>query len=115
MAIDMKFIGTRLRELRTASTLSQSNIAEYLQVDQSLIAKYESGERTISTDTLDKLSALFCCPVSTILSSGTCSESIEFAFRTTHLNEKDLIALAEINRIALNQMEMDEITEDGNA
>jgi len=114
MAIDMKFIGTRLRELRNASKLSQSNIAKYLNVDQSLVAKYESGERTVSIDTLEKLSALFCCPLSAILSDTHCSDSFEFAFRTNSLNEQDLTALAKVNRIALNQMEMDKITQDGN-
>jgi len=111
MTFDVKFIGERLKQLRTNAGLSQKNVSDYLQVDQSLVAKYESGTRTISSDMLDALATLFCCPLQTILSDTEIKETIGFAFRTNNLTTEDFIALAAINRIILNQMEMDELLE----
>lgn len=110
MTFDMKTIGINIRTLRNSAGLSQKHIAEYLSVDQSLISKFEAGERAISSDMLDKLVALFCCSISELLSPDDCKTSIVFAFRTTGIDNDDLYALSVINRIALNQMQMDIIT-----
>lgn len=110
MTINTKVIGTNIKKLREYAGLGQKHIAGYLGVDQSLISKFESGERAVSSDMLDKLAALFCCPVSTIMSTDECKSSVSFAFRTAGIEDKDLEALAVINRIALNQMQMDKIT-----
>lgn len=109
MIFDMKTIGANIKALRDNAGLGQKHIAGYLGVDQSLISKFESGERAISSDMLDKLAALFCCQVSIITLPGECKSSVSFAFRTMEIDSEDLKALAVINRIALNQMQMDKI------
>ncbi|MDR3602914.1 Transcriptional regulator, XRE family [Candidatus Desulfosporosinus infrequens] len=109
MILDMKIIGANIKALRDNAGLGQKHIASYLGVDQSLISKFEAGERAISSDMLDKLAALFCCPVSVITLPDECKSSISFAFRTIGIDGEDLEALAVINRIALNQMQMDKI------
>ena len=60
-------IGKRIKSLREESKLTQTKIAEYLSLDQSMIAKMEKGERNITSDVIEKLSALFCCTVDYIL------------------------------------------------
>ncbi len=112
MILDMKAIGANMKILRANAGLGQKHIAGYLGVDQSLISKFESGERAINSDMLDKLTALFCCPVSLITSPNGCKSSVCFAFRTTETENEDLEALAVINRIALNQMQMDKLLEE---
>lgn len=102
-------IGNNIKKLREQIGLSQKNIAEYLNVDQSLISKIESGERSLSIDLLEKLSNLFCCPLKKLLADGSLELKVEFAFRTNNLDEKDLFALASVNKIVMNQMTMDEM------
>lgn len=111
MPIEMEMvgIGMRLKELRKHSGLSQKSLAEYLNIDQSLVARHEAGERPITSTTLEKLAALYCCPASSILKESQCGESIGFAFRSNQIGASDLEALAAINRIVLNQMQMDGI------
>ena len=106
---DMNTLGQRLKASREKMGLTQKHIAEYLKVDQSLVSKFESGERVISSDMLDALSALFCCPVSALISNGDCHKPIEFAFRTTALDTDDLAVLAKLNKIVLNQLQMEDL------
>ncbi len=58
--MDLVKIGEKIKQLREKSGLTQSNIAQYLSLDQSTIAKFEKGERNISLSVLEKLSTLFC-------------------------------------------------------
>ncbi len=109
MTMDMKILGTNIKKLRENAGLGQKHLAGYLGVDQSLISKFESGERAVSSDMLDKLAALFCCSPAAMMSPGGCEASIGFAFRTAGIEEKDLEALTVINKIALNQMQMDKM------
>lgn len=109
MTNEMKIIGNNIRKMREKTGLSQKQIASFIGVDQSLVSKIETGERTISTDILDRLSALFCCPIEYLTKEDCTLNTYEFAFRTNEIEEDDLYSLAEINKIALNQMQMDKI------
>lgn len=103
-------VGANIKLLRESMGLRQRQVADYLEVDQSLISKVEAGERSISTDILEALSSLFCCPVSNLLSEQPLEGECKYAFRSNHLSTDDLKAIAAVNRIALNQIEMDNIS-----
>ncbi len=104
-------IGARIKRLREEANLTQSKVADYLSVDQSMVAKMEKGERNISVEVIDKLAALFCYPVEYILSGENQKNKNKcvVAFRANTVNKNDLKSLAIINKIVLNQFEMDEI------
>ena len=107
--IGISDIGARIKSLREKSNLTQKQIAEYLSVDQSLISKFEKGERSISTDILSQLATLFCCPISTLVSGEKMTPVYNIAFRTSSMDTADLNTLAIINKIALNQLKMDQL------
>ena len=106
--IDKIILGQRLRELRESSGLSQKQIAECLSVDQSLISKFESGERSISSTQLDTICDIVCFPADKLLDEKQ-DEKLDNAvsFRTAKLSIESIKALSAINRIFLNQMKMD--------
>ena len=110
-AMERTSIGIRIKELRTQAGFNQSVIAEYLQVDQSLISKIEKGEREASTDVLKKLAELFGCKVSTIINEEEEISCLNVAFRTSGMTGEDLKSIAVINRIALNLENMQQILE----
>lgn len=109
--MDLVDIGKRIKSLRKDSNLTQSKVAEFLSLDQSMIAKMEKGERNITSDVIEKLSALFCCTVDYILFGENQEQKCMVSFRTSNLTSDDLKSLAIINKIVLNQFEMDKMLE----
>ncbi|PZC52360.1 MULTISPECIES: helix-turn-helix domain-containing protein [unclassified Mesotoga] len=109
--LDGKALGARLKELRVKNSITQSQLAEYLGVDQSYISKFESGQRQLSALSLEKLAHLFGLPVESVLEEDICFVQIPFAMRAKQLEAEDLESIAVINRIALNLREMQKMAE----
>ena len=102
-------IGNNIKILRDNMGFSQSTIARFLNVDQSLISKVEKGERSLSTDMLEKLACLFGISIDAIESNTIETSILSFAFRASDLSAEDLEAISAINRIALNSEYMAEL------
>ena len=97
-----KTVGENIRILRSNAGFTQSNLARFLQVDQSLISKVEKGERALSTDMLEKLAALFGVTTEQMELQEVSTSKLSFAFRGSELNVYEMEAISAINRIALN-------------
>lgn len=95
-------IGRNIKALREGMGLNQSNLAHFLNVDQSLISKVEKGERSLSSDMLEKLACLFGITIDDIETGALESSNLSFAFRASDLSVEDMEAISIINRIALN-------------
>ena len=109
MAYNIAEIGKKVKLLREAASFTQQQLADYLSVDQSLISKFEKGERSINSDALKQVSSLFGCPISALVSDDEVKPVYNVAFRTNAISQEDLMALSVINRIALNQLQMDQL------
>lgn len=64
---DTKSIGSKIKKLRKQAGFTQTQAAEFLSIDQSLLSKIERGERSVSAKKLECLSKLFRCPLSAFL------------------------------------------------
>lgn len=104
-------IGSKIKVLRENCGFTQNNIAKYLNVDQSLISKFESGERPISADMLEKLATLFGCNMSAFNETTEKIKPLSFAFRASEICEEDLETISKINKIALNSDFMTKLLE----
>lgn len=106
--VDLINVGRNIKSLRGKSSLNQRQIAEFLDLDQSVVSKIEKGERNISASLVDRLANLFCCPVSYIL-CGNEDLNCRVDYRSNLIKKEDLEALSLINKLVLNQFEMDRI------
>lgn len=109
---DLKNLGKRIQHFREKVGISQKEVAEYLSLDQSMISKMENGERKITLDVVEKLSSLFCCSSDYLLFGKEDESNCCISFRTLSLNPDDLKSLSIINKIVLNQLEIDKMLGD---
>lgn len=113
MKINLSKTGMKIKQLREKANLTQKQIAEFLSIDQSLVSKFEKGERSINSDALNQLATLFCCPISALVSDEITVPTYNIAFRTSAIDNDDLNALSVINKIALNQFKMNQLAGGG--
>ena len=107
--MNTKLIGDNIRILRENAGFTQSSIAAFVKVDQSLISKAEKGERNLSVDVLEKLSALFGVTLEQLESQPIVASKLSFAFRGSEFSVEEMEAISTVNRIALNLGFMDDI------
>lgn len=98
----IEIIGAKIKSLREKSGFTQSNVANYLKVDQSLVSMVEKGKRAPTSDMLDKLAALFGVQISAFEELEATVKPLSFALRANEIGEGDLEAISAINKIALN-------------
>ena len=92
----------RIKDLRKQAGLTQKQIGGFLSIDQSMVAKLESGERKLTTVQLSKLANLFSCSEDYLLGTSSENEEMNFAFRIDGMGSEELEVVASINKVAGN-------------
>ncbi|MFR9290874.1 MAG: helix-turn-helix domain-containing protein [Clostridium paraputrificum] len=105
---NLEIVGKRVADLRTKNKFKQSQIAEFLNVDQSYISKCEKNERKFSMEVLEKISNLFGCPMEYFTEEESQYEPMPFALRAKSIEREDLEAISTINKLALNMKFMED-------
>ena len=90
----MKEVGQRLKQLREEHSYSQTQVAEYLGIDQSNLSKIERGERNFKLSSLIKLCSLYNCSQDYILCRSDEYDKSDIAFRTDGKVDLNVIAIA---------------------
>ena len=103
----------RLKELRKESKLTQSQLAQYLGVDQSMITRLEDGSRSLNVSLIEKICSLFGCTESYLLGEDDAYIPLNFAFRANGIQAQDLEGIAAVNKIVMNLRYMNEMIGDG--
>lgn len=96
------------KNLRNKVGISQSQLADFLNLDQSLISKFEKGERSLEVSALERACALFGCTLLD-LENNNLDRCLKISFRKRNLTSTTLNQMAIINRIALNLIEINEM------
>ena len=109
--LNFELIGKRFNELRNRSGFTQSQIAEYLDVDQSYISKCEKNERQFSVDVLEKAAELFGCNMEYFVDESSEFVTMPIALRAKSVDVEDLKTIADMNKIALNLRFMEGLLE----
>ncbi len=102
------------KKLRKKINVTQEQMAEYLNLEQSSISKFENGERTISVSNLEKACALFGIHVNDIYKKTVSPKVLSPSFRKKNLSIASLEDISNINKIAMNIVEMKAILENHN-
>jgi len=99
-------IRANFKILRKKVNLSQEQLALFLGLEQSSISKYENGERTLSVSNLEKASSIFGIFYQDLSKNLLEVTTVVPTFRKDEGTIDSLQDIAEINKIALNIIEM---------
>lgn len=99
-------IGQKVKALREKAGLSQMQLAQFLEVDQSNISKCEKGERQFQVDHLERLGSLFGLSLGDLMNEDVSVTPLQIAFRADGMQVEDFNAIADIQKIALNLDQM---------
>lgn len=109
---DRNKMGSKLKELREKSGYTQVQVASFLKLDQTTIAKIENNERAISIATIEKMADLYGCELRDITTNSDC-KPLELAFRAKNVGLEDMEAISRIKKLALNIRLMNRLLGDG--
>ena len=107
-----KIVGNNIKDYRISLGYTQKQIAKYLDVDRSIISRYENGERDGATLVhLCRLADLFGIDVVDFSEENIISKPVNFAFafRRDGFDEQDMDSIAAFQKIVKNYMQMNEI------
>lgn len=102
-------IRENFKNLRKKINVTQEQMALFLGLEQSSISKFENGERTLNISNLEKACSLFGVSYHNILENVSEVEVISPSFRKTSVSSESLEGVSEINKIALNILEMNKM------
>lgn len=100
-----------IKGLRERSGYTQEKVANFLEINRELISFYETGEREVPLEVLEKLSDLFGVELSIFFSESTeeAMADVAFAFRKDSISESDMQKLTEFGKIVKNYIKINRL------
>ncbi len=111
MEKNYNYIGTNIKLLREKSKITQKDLAQFLEVDESLISKIENNHCNITTDLLEKVATLFGLPSESFWQKQISATPITFSLKQNEITVENLEAISKVNKIALNLKFMNNLLE----
>lgn len=91
----------KIKRLREKAGFSQEHVAEFLGVNPKIVAKIENNECLLTSNMVNKLTALFGISVTTLLNEDDPTPALSYA-NSANLSVDEMHTIAQINKIALN-------------
>lgn len=106
-----KIIGNNLKKLRNISAYTQDEIASALSITRSAYSNYESGDREMPLDLLEKASNLFGCELYLFFEEDAIADDmiLASAFRLDGLCESDLQEIIRFKDMVKSYLKMEQL------
>jgi transcriptional regulator with XRE-family HTH domain len=103
MSLSRTIVGENAKRARESIGFSQASVADFLKVDQSLISKFENGDRALQSDMLERLATLFGYnAIDFECEGGVPEQQLKMAYRSSGITTDDMETIHDIRRIAIN-------------
>jgi len=103
--------GLIMKALREKFDYVQEDVAKFLGVSRELVSMYETGEREIPLEVIEKLGDVFCIDPEAFFAE-TLEEAIAqvaFAFRKDQMDPADLEQIAAFGKIVKNYLKIQKL------
>ena len=104
-------IGKNMKALREHNGFSQDSLANYLGIKRESISYFETGSRAIPIEIMEKLCDLYGIDLADIFETDDNKrrDVVTCAFRTSHINEQDLPAIAKLKKVVKNYLKINNL------
>lgn len=104
-------IGDNLKSLREANKFTQENVARYLGIGRSAYSMYESGDREMPLELMEKAAELFGCDLDVLFEEDAkaIESALTCAFRVDNLKPEDMEQIAHFKGIVKNYLKMNNL------
>lgn len=101
-------IGKNIKLVRENSGYTQKQVAEFLGLNSSSYANYESGERTVPLSVLEGVAKLFGVDMSLFFEAdqSKIQSSLLSAFKADGLRVEDMKQVADFNDVVMSYLKM---------
>lgn len=105
--------GSILKSLRDKFEMIQENVAEYLEISREMVSMYETGEREMPIEVLEKLSDLFGVDADIFFAENAdeALAQVAFAFRKDDMTADDLQGIAAFGKIVKNYLKIKQLND----
>lgn len=103
--------GLIIKGLRDKYGYTQDKVADFLGIRREMISFYETGEREVPLEVLEKLSDLFGVDLETFFAENVDAALAEvvFAFRKNDFDNGDMEAMAAFGKIVKNYLKINNL------
>jgi transcriptional regulator with XRE-family HTH domain len=111
--MDNTIVARNFKLLREKLNLTQEQLSEYLEIPRGYVSYYETGQREIPLEILEKASDLFGIDLLDLLeeNSEEALTNLSFAFRANELKTEDLQVIAAFKKIVKNVQRMNRLAQ----
>lgn len=104
-------IAVNLKKLREAACYTQDEVAQALGITRSAYSNYESGEREMPYDVMEKVSDLFGCDMYVLFEENENADAyiLASAFRLEGLTENDSAEIIRFKDVVKSYLKMEAI------
>lgn len=104
----MPSTGPIMKSLREKFGYVQEKVADYLGISREMVSMYETGEREVPIEVLEKLSDLFCVDAEVFFTDDPefAKAQVVFAFRKDEFDPYDLNEIAAFGKIVKNYLKI---------
>jgi len=104
-------IGKNLKQLRDFNRFSQDQVSDFLGIKRSTYGNYETGDRDVPLEVLEKASHLYGCDLYVFFEENISEfqDMLLCAFRVDNLIQSDLQEIANFKEIVKSYLKMNRL------
>ena len=102
-------ISENIKRMREASKFTQEQVSQFLGIGRSAYSNYETGDREIPLEAMEKLADLYGCDMYLLYeeNADVVKNMLTTAFRVDNLSANDMKQIADFKAIVKNYLKMD--------